>query len=204
MTLKGKGALLGAALVLMVPLVQAAPPAMTGMYGPPAAASRAPDPSQVLKQGVERLAAFLSQGGTGNQAQLQAFLDQEISPYFDFAYMARWVGGPRYRYMNPAQRADLERALKGMFLGAMAEKLAGYRYGGVRYLPVRQNPRTGEVDLSIQALQPGGLTTQLDFRLYKSAEGWKVFDVTANGQSALVYYRRYFARTGGPGYRRMY
>ena len=48
----------------------------------------------------------------------------------------------------------------------------------------------------------GGYPAELDFRLYRGTDGWKVFDVVANGSSALVYYRDYFRnsmRRGGPG-----
>ncbi len=47
-----------------------------------------------------------------------------------------------------------------------------------------------------------GMPSELDFRLYRGNDGWKVFDVVANGSSAVVYYRDYFRnafRRGGPG-----
>jgi phospholipid transport system substrate-binding protein len=43
-------------------------------------------------------------------------------------------------------------------------------------------------------LQASGYPASIDFRFYQSNEGWKIFDVTANGNSALAYYRQYFNR----------
>ncbi|MEW8429523.1 MAG: ABC transporter substrate-binding protein [Candidatus Thiodiazotropha sp.] len=46
----------------------------------------------------------------------------------------------------------------------------------------------------------------MDFRFYRSEAGWKVFDVSANGNSAVAYYRRHFANQreaqGGRSFRR--
>lgn len=196
-----KAVFAGAALALTVSAVQAQPGYYGNYYGyqprwQPAPQQQVSGPAEVLQEGVGKLVAFLKSGGSGNPAQMEAFINHEIAPYFDFAYMARWAAGPRYRMMSPEQHKQLEQALQNMFLSAMAQKLAGYQAGQVRYTPMRTKAG-GEVDLGIQAYQPNGLVTQLDFRLYKSAEGWKVFDVQANGQSALVYYRQYFARNMG-------
>jgi len=185
-------AVIGLALGLVAPTLQAQPP---GYYGPPPVRQQAEGPAAILSEGIGKVTAFLSQGGSRDPDAVEAFVRSEVAPYFDFAYMARFVAGPRYRYMSADERKQMEKALVGMFLGAMAEKLSGYPYGHVRYLPQRRDPRSGEVVLGIQAYQPNGLMTQLDFRLYRSPQGWKVFDVKANGQSALVYYRQYFSRS---------
>jgi phospholipid transport system substrate-binding protein len=53
----------------------------------------------------------------------------------------------------------------------------------------------------VAILQASGYPANLDFRFYRGKTGWKVFDVAANGSSALTYYRQYFARKMN-GYRR--
>ncbi|RKZ36806.1 MAG: ABC transporter substrate-binding protein, partial [Gammaproteobacteria bacterium] len=32
------------------------------------------------------------------------------------------------------------------------------------------------------------------FRFYRSPRGWRIFDVSANGASAVTFYRQYFSR----------
>lgn len=156
-------------------------------------------PAQVLREGIGKLTAFIAQGGASNPARLEGFLAVEIAPYFDFEYMARFAAGPHYPRFTPDQRQQVESTLRRMFLSAMAQQLLGYRYADVRYLPARVAPGGDEALLSIFALRPGGIRQRLDFRLYRGPEGWKVFDVSSNGQSALVHYRRYFAGVlGGP------
>ena len=37
-----------------------------------------------------------------------------------------------------------------------------------------------------------GFAARLEFRFYWSGTAWRIFDVAANGASAVAYYRRYF------------
>ncbi|MCU7959972.1 MAG: ABC transporter substrate-binding protein, partial [gamma proteobacterium symbiont of Bathyaustriella thionipta] len=41
---------------------------------------------------------------------------------------------------------------------------------------------------------PSKIASFLPDTMYKSANGWKVFDVLANGRSALVHYRQQYQR----------
>ena len=151
-------------------------------------------PTQVLQQGVGKLVAFMGQPDRPDAARIQAFLDSEIAPYFDFEYMARWIAGSRYRSMSDPQREQLKDRLEAMFLGALAKRLGCFSNQQVRVLRARRG-QGNEVTVGVGILQPGGYPAKMDFRFYRSVDGWKVFDVTANGSSALVYYRQQFNRS---------
>jgi phospholipid transport system substrate-binding protein len=120
-----------------------------------------------------------------------AYLKKEIAPYFDFAYMTRWAAGPAWREMNAAQRAEMQEKLTTSFLTTLAQKLTTYSNQPIRYLTPRGHG-SDEVTVSAWIMQPAGYPTKLDFRFYKSKDGWKVFDVKAAGNSAVVYYRDQF------------
>ena len=120
-------------------------------------------------------------------------MDAEIARYFDFSYMTQWVAGRNYRYMSEGQRQAMEEQLKQMFLTALAQRLGSYSNQSVRFnRPHRVNSQ--EVSVGVDILKPGGYPARLDFRFYRGDDGWKVFDVSANGSSALVHYRQYFTR----------
>ncbi len=162
-------------------------------------------PSAILKRGLDRLIAFAGQDSRPSKKQVAGFLDQEIAPYFDFAYMARWVAGRTWRSMTPAHRVRLEQRLQRDFLGTLAQRLTSFSGQQVRVL--RPRMREGnEVDVAVAVQNPGGYPARLNFRFYRSNDGWKVFDVSANGNSAVAYYRQNFRqmmRRGmvtGPGF----
>ena len=149
------------------------------------------NPAAVLREGMNRLVAFL-QTNPG-PAQISAFVDAEIAPYFDFSYMTQWVAGRQYRYMGEGERQAMQDELKQMFLGALAQRLGGYSNQSVRFnRPRRVNG--SEVSVGVDILQPGGYPARLNFRFYRGKDGWRVFDVSANGSSALVHYRQHFTR----------
>ncbi len=201
------GALLAAAVTTTALAQPYYPGDYRGGYAPyaqPPVQAVQPGPALILEQGLERLIAFAGQEPRPDRAALARFLDREIAPYFDFAYMARWAAGRMWPRMTPQQRREFEGRLQELFLGALAQRLAGY--GGQRFRVLR--PRAGrdnEVTVGVAVQDPGRYPARLDFRFYRSPEGWKVFDVSANGNSALMYYRQYFRqqmrrRTQPPAY----
>jgi phospholipid transport system substrate-binding protein len=180
-------ALLAVAPAQAAPLYGYAQPSMG------AAQMEQPGPAQVLHEGIAKLLKFMRQPQRPSQQAIAAFLQNEIAPYFDFAYMSTWVAGPMNRRMNDAQRVELAQAIEQLLLGTLANRLAGYQNQDVRFYPPR---RVGENEVKVRVaiLQANGYPANLDFRFYRGQGGWKVFDVTANGSSALTYYRQYFSR----------
>jgi phospholipid transport system substrate-binding protein len=158
----------------------------------------AAEASAKLKEGMDKLLAYLSQKEVPNKLQVAAFLDREIAPYFDFDYMARWVAGPGYEEMRADDRKALAARLEADFLGTLASQLIKYEGQQIRLLPPRVGQR-GAVSVNVAVLRPGTYPSKLEFRMYKSEPGWRVYDVVADGQSAASYYRVQFQRMAGQG-----
>jgi phospholipid transport system substrate-binding protein len=152
----------------------------------------------VLKEGMDKLLAYLGQPELPNQLQVAAFLDREVAPYFDFDYMARWAAGPLYAEMPDQERRALAAGIEREFLGTLASRLAGYQGQQVRVLAPRPSAR-GAVTINVAVLRAGDYPATLQFRLYKSSRGWKAYDVLANGQSAAAHYRVQFQRLSAGG-----
>ncbi|MES9955918.1 MAG: ABC transporter substrate-binding protein [Sedimenticola sp.] len=162
-------------------------------------------PSVILQEGLKKLMKFVGSKKQPNRKQLAHFLNTEIAPYFDFHHMARWSSGPRWRQMSEQQREKMAAKLKQNFLGALVQKLSGYAGQNFRMLPPRRS-RGGAVSVNISIENPGRYPARMKFRFYRGDNGWKVYDVEANGNSAVAYYRQYFrsqypARRNAPRYR---
>jgi phospholipid transport system substrate-binding protein len=171
-------------LGLFLPLlVQAAP-----NYAP-ADPSGLNEPATVLRHGIETLTGYLDNNHGIPPAQLRRFLDTEIAPHFDFQRMSYWAAGPLNRYLTPPQRQRLTVLLKARFLNAMVEQLGHYRQSRLQYLPPRGNPDRGDVTLGVRVFGADAYPAQIEFRLYRGKMGWKVYDVLANGASAVAHYR---------------
>ncbi|MGI9332077.1 MAG: MlaC/ttg2D family ABC transporter substrate-binding protein [Gammaproteobacteria bacterium] len=160
-------------------------------------------PHRIVRQGVDRLVGFLIGASDDRPDALQVFLDQTIAPHFDFAYMSRWAAGPLYRRLDNGQRTALESKLEISFMGALARNLGSFTRPIPRIDVFRTRPgqRRGEARVPVRVVTDAGQIMRLEFRFYWSTSGWKIYDVTANGASAVAFYREYFGemlRRRGP------
>ncbi len=151
----------------------------------------ATDPAVIVKSGIGKLTAFIRSGRARDRAQARAFLETEVAPYFDFEYMTRWAAGPAWRNMSPHQRATMQNQLTSAFMKTLVQKLGSYTNQPIRYFTPR-GQGNNDIRVSAWIMQPNGIPTKLEFRFYRSSAGWKIFDVKAAGNSAVVYYRNMF------------
>jgi len=181
-------------LLLSSPLyANTAPVAAAEQLPAPAAAEEQEvEPAMLLEQGMGQMLEFMDQKERPNREVLMAFLEEKIVPFFDFAYMAKSAAGPMYRHMEQEQRERMTDNIQQQFLATMTGRLAGYDSQQIRVVSQRYGQRGNTAKVSVAILQPRGYPARLDFRFYRSKSGWKVFDVSANGQSAVIHYRRQF------------
>ena len=164
----------------------------------PTPQAESPVPATIVKAGITKLTNFIRSGGAQNPAQAKTFLEAEVAPYFDFNYMARWAAGPAWRTMTAAQRSHLQEQITQAFMTTLVQKLTSYSNQPIRYFTPR-GQGSDEVRVSAWIMQPSGIPTKLEFRFYKSKDGWKIFDVRAGGNSAVIHYRNQFRRLFRPG-----
>ncbi|MDX1514507.1 MAG: ABC transporter substrate-binding protein [Gammaproteobacteria bacterium] len=188
--------------ILLVICLGLAPVAVTAQSHAPGTAATpgayAPlpaTPDQIIRQGIDRLTGFLIGVGNPDPPALVTFLEQEIAPYFDFDYMAQWAAGSLYRRLTPEQNGRLAYKLKHLFLDALARNLGTYArpLPRIDVFPARAGRTGNEATVDTRVVTDTGLLVQLEFRFYWSNDGWKIYDVSANGASAVAFYRGYFS-----------
>lgn len=151
-------------------------------------------PVDLLETSINKVIKFLSQPQDASLEQMTFFLKKEVTPHFDFDYMSRWVAGRYYRTMPPQQRKQFTETFTELFITTFVQKMSSYKH----YPPVVgdfKSKRTSEKEAMATAkiYRENGGSIQVDFKFLKTSNGWKVVDVRANGVSALLYYRNYFA-----------
>lgn len=172
-------------------------------YGPgyPGGYQQAPSPDKVVsahpgaivKGGISKLQRFIKSGRAQNREQALAFMTTEIEPYFDFEYMTRVAAGPAWRRMSPQQKANVQNKLKKAFMNTLAQKLLTYTNQPIRYFTPR-GQGSNDVRVRVWIMQPNGISTRLEFRFYRRDGSWKIFDVKAEGNSAVLHYRNQFRK----------
>jgi phospholipid transport system substrate-binding protein len=151
-------------------------------------------PDQLIRQGLDRLLGFLMGSRDPTPETVRQFVELEIAPYFDFAYMAQWASGPLQHRLDQQQRMAMTAKLRRLFLDALSRHLGTLErpLPRVDVFPARPGQSTSEARVYARVLPEGRPPARLEFRFYWSAEGWKVYDVVANGASAVGFYRTYF------------
>jgi phospholipid transport system substrate-binding protein len=197
--MKRLGIWLCAAMVISSGAVKAQPEETSSAATNPATASAEPEtpvanPAVALRAGIDKLLTFLNRETAPDESEFAAFLDAEIAPFFDFDYMAKTAGGRMFARLSAEEQAAATASIKASFLGKMAERLTGYTGQEVRFLPPRAGDGGRTAQVSAAILNPGSYPARLDFRLYHADDSWRVYDVAANGQSAIVHYRREMMR----------
>ena len=196
-----KANLLAVLFILVSTLAHTVNAAPYAPYHPPyypTPQAESPVPATIVKAGITKLTKFIRSGGAQNPAQARTFLEAEVVPYFDFNYMARWAAGPAWRTMTAEQRSHLQDKITQAFMTTLVQKLTSYSNQPIRYFTPR-GQGSDEVRVSAWIMQPSGIPTKLEFRFYKSQDGWKIFDVRAGGNSAVIHYRNQFRRLFRPG-----
>ena len=155
---------------------------------------RAGNPAVAVRAGMDKLMGFLGGGEKPGAEALAQFLNNEIAPFFDFEHMARSAGGRLFERMNADEQNALVAEVKRSFLHKMAQKLAAYDRQQIRILAPRAGNDGRTARVSVAILNPGRYPTRLEFRMYRARQQWRVFDVSANGQSAIVHYRAQMMR----------
>lgn len=160
-------------------------------YGPSADKAVSMHPGAIVRDGIGKLQRFVKSGRAQSREQALAFMKAEIEPYFDFQYMTRMAAGPAWRRLSPQQRAVARERLQNMFMNTLAARLVTYTDQPIRYFSPR-GQGSNDVRVNVWIMQPGGIPTRLEFRFYRNQGDWKIFDVKAEGNSAVLYYRKHF------------
>ena len=172
----------------------------TAGAGTPSPASMSPGRIVALT----RLTDHLPSATTTDREAVRAFLDERLSPYFDFDAMARRAAGPFYLHFSDTERGEFSVRVKAMFIEALASNLAPRPPGPARVdiYPTRFLRWGDEASVLARITSAPSAPVWMTYRFLRTPEGWKAFDAAANGFSAVTHFRTYFAalaRRHGPG-----
>jgi phospholipid transport system substrate-binding protein len=132
----------------------------------------------------------------GDTARVNQIVDDLILPNVNFEKTTRLAAGRYWRQATPEQQADLVKAFRGTL---------GRAYSGaftrvddatnVKVLPMRGETDATDVVVKSQVMQRAN--TQpigLDYRLEKTPQGWKIYDLNVENIWLIENYRNQFAQ----------
>lgn len=131
---------------------------------------------------------------SGDIGRLNQLVDKRVMPHVNFARMTALAVGRNWRSATPEQQARIMAEFRQLLLLTYADAVRQVSDTSVKVLPLRAKPEDTVVIVRTQVMRPGQEPIQLDYRMEKSADGWKIFDLNVLGLWLVEHYRSQFAQ----------
>lgn len=159
-----------------------------------AAAAEMP-PDVLVKNTAQDVLAIIKQDKdiqSGNSQKVLQLVDAKVLPHFDFARMAQLAVGRYWPKATPAQRQALINEFRTLLVRTYSNSLTSYKNQTIDYKPLKLQP--GDTDVTVKTVvnQPGGQPIPIDYKLEKTDNAWKVYDVAVDNVSLVLNYRGSF------------
>jgi phospholipid transport system substrate-binding protein len=125
--------------------------------------------------------------------RIMDIVNRDILPYTDFRRTTSLVMGRYWRTATPAQQEEVVKQFKLLLIhtysGAVGQLRADQR---IDYPPSHFSPTDEDVVVRTIA-DRNGQPAEIDYRLYKTPQGWRLYDLNVLGVWLIQTYRQQFA-----------
>jgi phospholipid transport system substrate-binding protein len=151
-------------------------------------------PDALVKKTTDEITSQIKKDKSlvANSRTLLDLVDTVVLPHFDFNKMTMLALGRPWRDATPAQREQLVRQFRTLLVRTYSTALEQYSNQTIDVKPSAVKPADTEALVRMQINQPGGQPIAMDYRMEKSPQGWKVYDVAVEGVSIVTTYRSTF------------
>lgn len=129
----------------------------------------------------------------GDVTRIIELVDTKIMPSVNFSRMTASAVGRHWRQATPEQQKQLQDEFKTLLVRTYSGALGEVKDQTVTFRPLRARPEDTEVVVRSE-VRGRGEPIQLDYRMEKTAEGWKIFDLNVLGIWLVETYRTQFSQ----------
>ncbi len=156
------------------------------------------DPVQMLQTVTDQIMSTLKSKNKNfkkNPSALYHMVENLIFPHVDFVEMARWVVGRNaWQQANAAEKQAFIDAFQTLVVRSYAHSLLEYTDYRLSFSPLRHNQIKEQSRIEVSSMLKGeGRTLHVVYRLLRSGNLWKVYDIVFENVSLIQGYRAQFA-----------
>ena len=129
----------------------------------------------------------------GDLSKVISLVDSQVMPNVNFTRMTASAVGRNWRQATPEQQKRLQDEFKILLVRTYSGALAQVKDQVINVKPLRAAPEDTEVVVRTEVLRRGE-PIQLDYRMEKSATGWRIYDLNVLGIWLVETYRTQFAQ----------
>jgi phospholipid transport system substrate-binding protein len=155
-------------------------------------------PDELARTTTQDVIAILKQDKdiqSGNMAKVYRLVEAKILPNFDFNRMTQLALGKHWPRATAKQKQALVTEFRNLLVRTYSTALTEFTNQTIEFKPLTIKPDDTDVTVHSEIRQPGGQPIPIDYSMYKTAFGWKVYDVTIDSVSLVTNYRASFANT---------
>lgn len=168
----------------------------TALILAPAARADTPAPVQVIQKLSDSVMEAVNHDPaikSGDPQKITQLVETTVLPFVDFEHMTASAVGRYWRQATPAQQKDLQEQFKLLLIHTYSGAVTQIKNQKIEYLPFRASPDATNVVVRTRVMS-NGEPTQLDYRLVKVGNVWKISDVNVMGIWLVDNYRGVFAQ----------
>lgn len=160
----------------------------------PAVAAEAPDALvKRISADVIETAKADKEIQAGNQKRVMDLVESKILPHVDFQRMTALAAGRFWRQATPEQQKQLSNEFRTLLIFTYSGALSQIKNETVEFKPLRADPADTEVEVRSSVNMTRGEPIALNYRLAKTPQGWKIFDINVLGAWLVETYKGTFA-----------
>jgi len=153
-------------------------------------------PDELIRGTVKEVLQLINKDNKAqstNQKKLLEFIDAKVLPHFDFERMTKLAVGRAWRTATPEQKTALISEFRTMLVRTYTKAFSLYHDVSVDTKPVTVPANVDEITVKTVILRPGAPPIPVNYEMWKTATGWKAFDLTVEGVSLVATHRGSFA-----------
>ena len=135
----------------------------------------------------------------GNTNKIMDLVNSKILPYVDSDKMTAQAAGRFWRQATPDQQKQLAEEFRTLLVYTYSGALSQIKNETVEFKPFRGDAADSEAEVKSQVNTSRGEPLTLNYRLAKSAQGWKIIDINVLGAWLVETYKSTFASEIGKG-----
>ena len=150
-----------------------------------------PNAIDLMESGLYWLQDMSPSYDVRDPASVVNLMEAQAARFFDFSYMAYLIAGPEYTRMDVLERSHFQNRVRDRLFEQLARKTGLYDVRMPRFMPLFPQSGGGySWRVGGDIYHSGGPVVRLYFYFYPTSRGWRIYDVSSNGMSAVEDLRR--------------
>ncbi|MHB1543831.1 MAG: MlaC/ttg2D family ABC transporter substrate-binding protein [Gammaproteobacteria bacterium] len=153
-------------------------------------------PSALISQATTQVLGFLKTHRTALRTENRktvVAMANEVVPYFDFALTSEYVLGRYWQRATPSERTQFQAFFYHYLIHTYAAALRHYHGVRITVIPYRGSTEVHYANVETVIHTRGGQSVHVLYALYRTPQGWRIFDVSVEGISYVMSFRNQFA-----------